>query len=125
MNWRFPLSIALAYILSVLALNPKSSAYSRVVAKSKGLNSAQTSKKSGKRMTAFVFTHNAFLCLYSGITFYNSFGALSKRHRTAESWTEAFCDHGKACWNEALGYWAYLFYLSKCERSVDKRAFYV
>jgi hypothetical protein len=115
MNWRFPLSVALGYVFFVIALNPKSSAVSRVVAKSKGLNEKSTSKKSGKPMTAFVFFHNALLCVYSAITFYSSLSALVKRHRTANSWYEAICDDGKVCWNEALGYWAYLFYLSKCE----------
>ncbi|CAG8564734.1 841_t:CDS:2 [Paraglomus occultum] len=97
MDWRFPLSVAVAYILSILVLNPKSSAVSRVVAKSKGLDTTHTSKKSGKRMTA----------------------ALAKRHRTAESWNEALCDHGKVCWNESIGYWAYLFYLSKYYEIID------
>lgn len=82
MDYRFPMTMAFLYIISVLLLNPKSNAVSRIVAKQKGIKVTNT--KSNPLMTGFVFLHNVVLCLFSIVTFINmstAFVTNFKNHR--------------------------------------------
>ncbi|CAI2174781.1 6253_t:CDS:2 [Funneliformis geosporum] len=88
MDYRFPLTIASLYIISVSLFNPKSNAVSRIVAKQKGLKIKNI--KSSPFMTAFIFLHNLALCVFSIITFINMGSAFFMnfvKHR--DSFTDA------------------------------------
>ncbi|GBB88452.1 hypothetical protein RclHR1_00150048 [Rhizophagus clarus] len=118
MDYRFPLTVASLYIVSVSLLNPNSNAVSRIVAKQKGIK--ETNTKSTPLMTSFVFLHNLALCVFSVITFINMGSAFVmnfKNHR--DNFTDAYCDRDSSLWNSALGYWGYFFYLSKFYEVVD------
>lgn len=75
MDWKTPLAIAATYATVIHFLNPASTALSRVEAKKRGIES---SSKSSKPMTAFVFLHNLALAIYSIITFYNMAGGINR-----------------------------------------------
>ncbi|KAF9154683.1 hypothetical protein BG015_000211 [Linnemannia schmuckeri] len=117
MNWKTPLAIAATYTLAVSLFNPKVGKVSRVVAKSANAKPAEKTQ-SGAAMTAFVFVHNLILCVYSGITFYNMFPAMIKNFAT-HSVFDAYCDTDQSLWNGSLGYWGYIFYLSKFYEVID------
>jgi hypothetical protein len=96
MDYRFPLTIASLYVISVSLLNPKSNAVSRIVAKQKGIKATNT--KSSPLMTGLVFLHNLALCVFSIITFINMGSAFImnfKNHRDnftdAVSYFELIC----------------------------------
>ncbi|KAF9348710.1 hypothetical protein BGX26_012888 [Mortierella sp. AD094] len=120
MDWKTPFAIASIYGITVTMLNPKEGKVSRVVAKSSASENTKPMKESqsGPAMTAFVFTHNLILCVYSAITFYNMAPAMVQNYRT-HSIYDAFCDKDHSFWNNALGYWGYLFYLSKFYEVID------
>ncbi|KAG9300675.1 hypothetical protein G9A89_023473 [Geosiphon pyriformis] len=117
MDWRFPISVATIYTLTVFLLNPKSTKVSRVVAQSKGIKESQTSG-SGPLMTAFVFLHNSLLCVYSLVTFIGMFSAQFKNFWN-NSFMDAYCDRDQTLWKSSLFYWGYLFYLSKYYEIID------
>ncbi|CAG8605957.1 5046_t:CDS:2 [Ambispora gerdemannii] len=119
MDWRFPISVAAIYTLSILILNPKSSKVSRVVAQSKGIKQSGKSSKDSSAMTAFIFVHNLLLCVYSFSTFLGAGSAQLRNFLTHSNFTDAYCDRDGSFWNNALGYWGYLFYLSKYYEIVD------
>ncbi|KAI8980350.1 ELO family [Pilobolus umbonatus] len=118
MDWKTPIGIAIAYATLVHIFNPSPTAakVSRVEAKNKGVANAS---KSSKWMTAFVFVHNLILAVYSGITFINMAQAMHKTFHRGTSITEAYCDVDSYLWKEALGYWGYIFYLSKFYEVID------
>ncbi|KAF8977924.1 hypothetical protein BGZ46_007000 [Entomortierella lignicola] len=120
MDWKTPFTIASVYALSVTMLNPKEGKVSRVVAKSSAGENAHPVKESqsGSAMTVFVFLHNVILCVYSAITFYHMAPAMVHNYRT-HSVYDAFCDKDQSFWNNALGYWGYIFYLSKFYEVID------
>ncbi|CAG8744467.1 8376_t:CDS:2, partial [Cetraspora pellucida] len=111
MDYRFPVLFATIYVVSVSILNPTSNNVSRVVAMQKGLKPSSV-KKSSSSMTTFVFLHNLFLFIFSLATFVNVTPALVKNY-TTHNFTDAYCDRDGSFWDNALGYWGYLFYLSK------------
>ncbi|KAF9110663.1 hypothetical protein BGX27_006036 [Mortierella sp. AM989] len=117
MDWRTPVGIAATYVVAVNLFNPKVGKVSRVVAKSTNAKPAEKTE-SGSAMTAFVFVHNLILCIYSGITFYHTFPALVNSFRT-HSLYDAYCDTDRSFWNNSLGYWGYIFYLSKFYEVID------
>ncbi|KAF9179866.1 hypothetical protein BGZ51_006470 [Haplosporangium sp. Z 767] len=117
MDWKTPLAIAATYTVAVGLFNPKVGKVSRVVAKSANAKPAEKTQ-SGAAMTAFVFVHNLILCVYSGITFYNMFPAMVRNFRT-HTLFDAYCDTDRSLWNGSLGYWGYLFYLSKFYEVID------
>lgn len=119
MDWRFPIGVAALYTLGVVVLNPKSNKVSRVVAQSKGLKASQVAPKSGTAMTAFVFFHNLVLCVFSVITFLAMGPAMLMNFWNQEGFTNAYCDRDGSLWNNHLGYWGYLFYLSKFYEILD------
>ncbi|TPX57570.1 very-long-chain 3-oxoacyl-CoA synthase [Powellomyces hirtus] len=106
-EWRFPVFTAIIYFLTV-----------------KSLAAANSKPPMGKHWTqaswfkAFVVLHNAFLAVFSAVTFVGISKGLiqASSGRTAH---EAFCDHDDKLWNGSLGYWAWLFYLSKYYEMVD------
>src|ERR1044072_1878495 len=86
MDYRFLLTMASLYVISVSLLNPKSNAVSRIVAKQKGMKATNT--KSSPLMTSFIFLHNLALCLYSLVTFINMGSAFVmnfKRHNFTDA----------------------------------------
>ncbi|CAG8599623.1 13512_t:CDS:2, partial [Cetraspora pellucida] len=111
MDYRFPVLFATIYVVSVSILNPTSNNVSRVVAMQKGLKPSLV-KKSSYSMTTFVFLHNLLLFIFSLATFVNVTPALVKNYST-HNFTDAYCDRDGSFWDNALGYWGYLFYLSK------------
>uniref|UniRef100_A0A1D1ZDU8 Elongation of fatty acids protein sre1 n=1 Tax=Anthurium amnicola TaxID=1678845 RepID=A0A1D1ZDU8_9ARAE len=118
MDYKFPLAVALLYIISVSLFNPKSNAVSRIVAKHKGIKAAN--KKSNPLMTGFVFLHNLALCVFSVVIFINMGNAFIMHFmNNKDSFTDAYCDRDSSLWNNALGYWGYFFYLSKFYEVVD------
>ncbi|CAG8476607.1 12284_t:CDS:2 [Funneliformis mosseae] len=118
MDYRFPLTIASLYIISVSLFNPRSNAVSRIVAKQKGLKIKNT--QSSPLMTAFIFLHNLALCVFSIITFINMGRAFFMNFvKHSDSFTDAYCDRDSSLWNNSLGYWGYLFYLSKFYEVID------
>ncbi|CAG8769405.1 10293_t:CDS:2, partial [Dentiscutata erythropus] len=117
MDYRFPVLFATIYVVSVSLLNPNSNNVSRIVAMQKGLKPS-TAKKSGGPMTTFVFLHNLALFVFSLATFVSVFPALLKNYST-HNLTDAYCDRDGSFWNDALGYWGYLFYLSKFYEVID------
>lgn len=130
MDWKFPLTVAAIYAIVITLLNPKPQStslnkninsynVSRVVAKSKGLK-ASNIKQSGQFMTAIVFIHNLILCLYSLITFV-SMGStfVNNFYDHRNNLMDAYCDRDGSLWEEGLGYWGYLFYLSKYYEIID------
>lgn len=116
MDYKFPLAMASLYIISVSLLNPKSNAVSRIVAKQKGIKVTNT--KSNPLMTGFVFLHNMALCVFSLVTFANMASAFVTNYKN-HNFTDAYCDRDSSFWNSALGYWGYLFYLSKFYEIID------
>ncbi|KAF9435952.1 hypothetical protein BGZ76_005173 [Entomortierella beljakovae] len=117
MDWKTPLVIATAYAILVHHYNPKVGKVSRVVAKSAHAKSSEKSQ-SGSAMTAFVFVHNLVLCIYSGMTFYKMLPAVINNYRTHNLF-DAYCDLDGSLWDNALGYWGYIFYLSKFYEVID------
>ncbi|CAB4404932.1 unnamed protein product [Rhizophagus irregularis] len=118
MDYRFPLTMASLYIISVSLFNPKSNAVSRIVAKQKGIKVTNT--KSNPLMTGFVFLHNLALCVFSIITFINMASAFVTNFKNhSDNFTDAYCDRDSSLWNSALGYWGYFFYLSKFYEIID------
>ncbi|KAG0048742.1 hypothetical protein BGZ83_006345 [Gryganskiella cystojenkinii] len=117
MDWKTPFGIAATYCVCVALFNPKVGKVSRMVARSVNAKPAEKTQ-SGAAMTAFVFVHNLLLCIYSAITFANMFPAMVKNIRT-HSLFDAYCDTDNSLWNSALGYWGYLFYLSKFYEVID------
>ncbi|KAG0302822.1 hypothetical protein BGZ98_007196 [Dissophora globulifera] len=119
MDWKTPFALASLYCLMVTLWNPKEGKVSRMVASSSSapVKPAQKSE-SGSLMTAFVFVHNVLLCLYSALTFYNVAPALVHSYRT-HSFYDALCDTDHSFWDNALGYWGYIFYLSKYYEVID------
>ncbi|KAG1142921.1 hypothetical protein G6F37_006019 [Rhizopus arrhizus] len=117
MDWKTPVVIATLYAVTIHLLNPSraTAKLSRVEAKNRGVNNASSSSK---LFTTFVFLHNLFLSIYSGVTFVNMVQAL---HRLFTNYSvhDAYCDVDGSFWDEALGYWGYLFYLSKFYEVVD------
>lgn len=119
MDWRLPITIAIIYTLSIITLNPKTTKVSRVVAKTKGVKTNQISQSSNPLMTAFVFVHNLTLCFYSLVTFVGMGSAVLYNFWSHDTVKEAYCDKDGSLWNNALGYWGYLFYLSKYYEIID------
>ncbi|CAG8690515.1 36992_t:CDS:2, partial [Racocetra persica] len=117
MDYRFPVLFAIIYVVSVSILNPSSNNVSRIVAMQKGLK-ASSVKKSSDSMTTFVFLHNLVLFIFSFAAFANVTPALVKNY-TTHSFTDAYCDRDGSFWDDALGYWGYLFYLSKFYEVID------
>ncbi|CAG8783878.1 11789_t:CDS:2, partial [Gigaspora rosea] len=117
MDYRFPVLFATIYVASVSFFNPSSNNVSRVVAKQKGLKPSPT-QKSSKAMTTFVFFHNLVLFVFSLATFVNVVPALLRNYGN-HNLSDAFCDRDGSFWNDALGYWGYLFYLSKFYEVID------
>ncbi|CAO3615254.1 unnamed protein product [Cunninghamella blakesleeana] len=118
MSWKAPISIATVYALTVHFLNPSSNKakVSRVEAKNQGQG---TASQSSKLMTAFVFLHNLSLAAYSFITFFNMVQSLHKLYHRGQSVHFAYCDKDSFLWNDSLGYWGYIFYLSKFYEVID------
>ncbi|ORY90365.1 ELO family [Syncephalastrum racemosum] len=122
MDWKTPLIIASTYALTIKLLNPSSSAskLSRVEAKNRGVDDAAKKSTSSKLMTPFVFLHNLALAVYSIITFYNMATGMKRAWFDRNiSMHDAFCDKDEFLWDDSLGYWGYLFYLSKFYEVVD------
>nr|CAG8552099.1 5557_t:CDS:10 [Entrophospora candida] len=130
MDWKFPLTVAAIYAIVITLLNPKPQStslnkninsynVSRAVAQSKGLKVSNI-KQSGQFMTAIVFIHNLILCLYSLITFV-SMGStfVNNFYDHRNNLMDAYCDRDGSLWEEGLGYWGYLFYLSKYYEIID------
>ncbi|KAF9434254.1 hypothetical protein BGZ76_008325 [Entomortierella beljakovae] len=120
MDWKTPVAIASIYAITVTALNPKEGKVSRVVAKDNASGNTKPAKesRSSSALTAFVFIHNMILCLYSGITFVSMMPAMIQNYRT-HSLHAAYCDTDRSLWNNGLGYWGYIFYLSKFYEVID------
>ncbi|CAO3635641.1 unnamed protein product [Mucor hiemalis] len=118
MDWKTPVAIAVTYATCVHIFNPsaESAKLSRVEAKNRGVDNAS---KSSKFMTAFVFIHNLLLSVYSGITFISMAQAMHKSFNRGSSIHDAYCDLDSFLWNEGLGYWGYIFYLSKFYEVID------
>lgn len=77
MDWKTPVVIATLYAVTIHLLNPSrdTAKLSRVEAKNRGVNNASSSSK---LFTTFVFLHNLFLSIYSGVTFVNMVQALHR-----------------------------------------------
>ncbi|CAO3639509.1 unnamed protein product [Cunninghamella echinulata] len=118
MSWKAPIGIATVYALTVHLLNPSATKakVSRVEAKNQG---AGTASQSSKFMTAFVFLHNLALAVYSFATFYNMVQSLHKLYNRGQSIHFSYCDKDSFLWNDSLGYWGYIFYLSKYYEVID------
>ncbi|SAM08319.1 hypothetical protein [Absidia glauca] len=118
MNWKTPFATALIYAISVHMLNPSAAQakVSRVKAK-KQLNGKLS--KSGPLLTTLILLHNLFLAAYSVLTFVVMVPALHKLFHRGQSLHDAYCDNDGFFWNHALGYWGYLFYLSKYYELLD------
>ncbi|KAI8137764.1 ELO family [Fennellomyces sp. T-0311] len=117
MDWKTPVAIAGTYALTVHLLNPKTNKLSRVEAKKHGVAS---SAKSSPAMTAFVFLHNLALAVYSMITFYNMASGMKRAWFQRDvDMHHAYCDKDGFLWDDSLGYWGYLFYLSKFYEVID------
>ncbi|CAO3702723.1 unnamed protein product [Rhizopus stolonifer] len=117
MDWKTPLVIATVYAITIHLLNPSSAQakLSRVEAKNRGVNNASSSNR---LFTTFIFLHNLFLSIYSGVTFFHMVKAMHKLYNTY-SLHDAYCDVDRMLWDDALGFWGYLFYLSKFYEVVD------
>ncbi|KAI8598124.1 fatty acid elongase [Dissophora ornata] len=112
MYWKMPFTVAGAYCIAVTLLNPKVGRVSRVVARDSNTNVKVIERtESGHLMTAFVLVHNVILCIYSPITFYNMAPAMVENIARTHFLMRF--------WNNALGYWGYLFYLSKFYEIID------
>ena len=60
------------------------------------------------------------LCIYSIISSVGSWGAVIKALSIAKSPRILLCDHDGLLWSHAgLGFWSYLFYLSKYYEFID------
>ncbi|KAI8371721.1 ELO family [Radiomyces spectabilis] len=120
LNWKTPVVIGAVYATTVHMLNPSATTakLSRVEAKNRGEHNKAT-KSNNKLMTLFVFLHNTALALYSGITFYNMVISMHKLFNRGNSIHDAYCDKDGFLWNDSLGYWGYLFYLSKFYEVID------
>ncbi|KAI9276803.1 ELO family [Phascolomyces articulosus] len=117
MDWKTPVAIAGTYALTIHLLNPKNGKLSRVEAKNKGVANASSSSK---LMTSFVFLHNLALAVYSMITFYNMASGMKRSWFQRDvDMHDAFCDKDENLWDDSLGYWGYLFYLSKYYEVID------
>ncbi|KAI9491649.1 ELO family [Zychaea mexicana] len=117
MDWKTPVAIASTYAVAIHLLNPKDGKLSRVEAKNRGVSNASSSSKF---MTAFVFLHNFALAVYSMITFYNMASGMKRAWFQRDVDTHyAYCDTDEFLWDESLGYWGYLFYLSKYYEVID------
>ncbi|KAJ3003978.1 hypothetical protein HKX48_001474 [Thoreauomyces humboldtii] len=108
-DWHFPVSVAALYFVTVKTLSAAQTVPSKPVA-SHWTNAAW--------FKALVVLHNVFLAVFSGITFVGMAKGLygSSIGRGAH---EAFCDRDDKLWNASLGYYAWLFYLSKYYEFVD------
>jgi GNS1/SUR4 family len=65
---------------------------------------------------AVALAHNVALCAFSCWTAVNII-PLTFRHMRAHGVVDTYCDH--ALWESGLGYWGFLFYLSKVWELVD------
>jgi hypothetical protein len=104
-NWKFPVLFSMTYYIIVSiwknSLSPESK-----------------NKKTSLVFTAFVFAHNVFLCLFSCATFLNTFQRFILNFQT-RPFLAAYCDLDGSFWFSGLGYWAWLFYLSKYYEVID------
>ncbi|KAI8149830.1 fatty acid elongase [Fennellomyces sp. T-0311] len=112
MDWKTPVGAIILYLTSVQLLTIR-------VVRNQAKSQGKAAAPSGKVMTFFVLLHNLFLATYSGITFYHmSIGMHRARIRDAPMFQKV-CDLDEYFWNDTLGYWGYLFYLSKFYEVVD------
>ncbi|KAI8077753.1 ELO family [Halteromyces radiatus] len=118
MSWKAPIGIATTYALMVHLFNPSVSKakVSRVEAKNQGTG---TASKSSPWMTTFVFFHNLSLAIYSMITFFNMVQYMHQLFHRGQSIHDTYCDKDGFLWDNGLGYWGYLFYLSKFYEVID------
>ncbi|KAI7870191.1 ELO family [Spinellus fusiger] len=118
MDWKTPIAVAATYAIVIHLLNPSSNVakLSRVEAKSRGINNTT---RSSSAMTCFVFLHNLALAVYSMVTFYHMARGLYRSYNRDVDVLCAYCDKDSFLWNDSLGYWGYLFYLSKYYEVID------
>ncbi|KAI9319990.1 ELO family [Dichotomocladium elegans] len=119
MDWKTPLAIAACYVTGVHLVadltGTSAGSMSRVVAKKHGTVAKTNSSLS---MTTFCLLHNLALCGYSAVSFYHlALGLHNARTRDGPSLFA--CDLDSYYWHTTLGYWGYLFYLSKYYEVVD------
>ncbi|KAI9179226.1 hypothetical protein H9P43_005889 [Blastocladiella emersonii ATCC 22665] len=106
-DWRVPAAVAVVYGATVVALNP-----------TKAQAAANRGKGSGPLMTAAVFLHNVVLCAFSAWVFVGA-APIFARNLLADPSVATWCDRSGAYWTEALGYYTWVFYLSKYWEILD------
>jgi len=70
------------------------------------------------QFTAFVFLHNLLLCIYSGWTFIYGWSLQVESFQT-RGFFPTWCDYNEESWNNGMGYFMWLFYLSKYYEFID------
>ncbi|OMH86103.1 putative elongation of fatty acids protein [Zancudomyces culisetae] len=115
MQPQYVLTIIFTYVILVHVLQPpkEKSTVSRIEAKKSTKDIGKVAKQNSA-LTAFIFLHNTFLCLYSAWTFVKSAPLVYKVFTT-----EGVCDPNNVSWNSGMLEITYLFYLSKYYEFVD------
>ncbi|KAJ3171878.1 hypothetical protein HDU87_008196 [Geranomyces variabilis] len=103
----FPLSFAVLYFITVKSLA------ARNVKPPVGRHWTQAGW-----FTALVVAHNAFLAIFSAVTFIGASKGVMNSYG-GRGFKEAYCDRDEQLWNSSLGYYAFYFYLSKYYEVID------
>ncbi|ORZ39703.1 ELO family [Catenaria anguillulae PL171] len=104
-DWRYPLGIGALYLAAVTVINPTR-------------GKPTSSKLSGPLFTAAVFLHNLSLCIFSAWVFLGT-APIYARNLFREPSIETWCDVNGSFWAESLGYFTWVFYLSKYWEILD------
>ncbi|KAL1917244.1 uncharacterized protein VTP21DRAFT_4900 [Calcarisporiella thermophila] len=126
MDWRTPLIFASVYALSVTFINsrmPSRKAPAVADKKSSSASPANASSKSSSFFTSIVFLHNIALCIFSiAVCKGMQQGIVESYKHYQGNVRDWFCDADSYLFDRAensLGYWGYIFYLSKFYEVID------
>ncbi|PJF17127.1 Elongation of fatty acids protein [Paramicrosporidium saccamoebae] len=115
LDWRVPFSASLIYAIVVTY-------FSRRNIRRAAANPAPATKTTKKQeWTLFrvaVVAHNILLTVFSGYTFYSVFPLLLASFRFRPCY-DSFCDVGGWAYRHGLGFWTWIFYMSKYYELID------
>lgn len=125
LDWRVPIFSSLIYAAVVTFFsrrNQRKMAMAPPTASRRPTASSDKSRTETREgWTAFkiaVVAHNIFLTIFSGLVFYSVFPLLLANFRYRSCY-DGFCDVGGWVYRQGLGFWAWIFYLSKYYELID------
>jgi hypothetical protein len=114
LDWRVPLSVSLIYATVVTYFSRRNIR----LAKAAPVAAKTKSKEPWTVFRVSVVLHNILLTIFSGYTFYSVFPMLLASFRFRPCY-DSFCDVGGWVYRHGLGFWTWVFYMSKYYELVD------